>query len=656
MKPPAVSVLDGSTFAVSDTQGDMLYQHNQVLGVFFRDTRHLSEWRLTVNGRSMDALSDYSPSYDRAEFFLVVGTNTVYRNPTVSIRRIRQVGDGMREELHISNNCMDEVRIEVAVLFDADFADVFAVKDHLPRKGEITRTVRADGVRLRYRRGDFVRETDIVAQGAFWTDQAMTFYLQLDPQQTWRTEIQVRMTADAQRLKPKSASRPNMAQSLDEWISGAPTLDADWNDLKRTYDRSLVDLAALRFFPDAVPGSASLPAAGLPWFMALFGRDSLITSYQALPFVPELAATTLRALAARQATACDDFRDAEPGKILHELRFGEMSYFHERPQSPYYGSADSTPLFLILLDEYERWTGDQDLVRSLEPAARAALRWIDEYGDRDGDGYQEYQPRNTDTGLVNQCWKDSWNSILHPDGRLASQPRATCELQGYAYDAKLRTARLARRVWGDGELARDLEQAAGTLKDRFNRDYWVSDGDFFALALDGDKKQVATLTSNMGQLLWSGIVADEHAAGVARQLMASPLFSGWGVRTLAQGQPAYNPIEYHNGTVWPHDNSLIAAGLARYGHRDEAARIAKAILDAATYFAYRLPETFAGFSRAETGAPVEYPSACSPQAWAAGTPLLLLRVLLDVEPGSDHNTLDPETAKQFGRIELRRQP
>ena len=316
---------------------------------------------------------------------------------------------------------------------------------------------------------------------------------------------------------------------------------------------------------------ASLPAAGLPWFMALFGRDSLITSYQAIPFVPELARTTLLALGAHQATEWDDFRDAEPGKILHELRHGELAHFGERPHSPYFGSADATPLFLIVLDEYERWTGDVATVRRLEGAARAALEWMERYGDLDGDGYIEYQTRNPMTGLENQCWKDSWNSIVL-SGRddWPRLPRACCEIQGYAYDARVRTARLAREVWDDPELADRLEaDAARAARRSFDRDFWLPDVGFYALALDGDKQPVPTLTSNIGHLLWSGIVADERVEAVVAHLVGERMFSGWGVRTLADGQPVYNPIEYHNGTVWPHDTALIAAGLARYGRRQE---------------------------------------------------------------------------------------
>ena len=305
--------------------------------------------------------------------------------------------------------------------------------------------------------------------------------------------------------------------------------------------------------------------------MTMFGRDSIFTSLQALPFTPELAATTLMALGEWQGTRVDDFRDEDPGRILHEMRYGELTAFEERPHSPYYGCADATPLYVVLLDEYERWTGDRKLVRELELEARAALAWIDEYADLQGNGYIWYQRRNEKTGLENQCWKDSWDSISYRDGRLPGFPRATCELQGYAYDAKMRGARLARSVWKDPDFADELERQAADLKRRFNRDFWVEDDEYFALALDVEGKQVDALASNNGHLLWSGIVDKSKAKAVVRHLMGPRLFSGWGVRTLAEGEARYNPIGYHVGTVWPFDNSFIAWGLRRYGFKDEAA-------------------------------------------------------------------------------------
>jgi glycogen debranching enzyme len=441
-----------------------------------------------------------------------------------------------------------------------------------------------------------------------------------------------------------------MPFSLAEWIRDAPVLETEFDKLNHAYRQSLVNLAALRFRPRNEL-EFSLPAAGLPWFMALFGRDSLITAYQSLPFHATLAKSTLQALAALRATTHDDFRDSEPGKILHELRRGELTSLGEIPHTPYYGTHDATPLFLILLDEYERWTADTALVHELEDAARDALSWIEGPGDPDGDGYLEYRTRSSN-GLRSHCWKDSWNSILFADGRLAEPPIATCEIQGYAYDARLRAARLAREVWGDGALAQRLESDAAALRERFNRDFWIEERGHYALALDGDKRPVDTLASNTGHLLWSGILDQPRANLVVERLMGDDMWSGWGIRTMSTRASGYNPIEYHNGTVWPHDTALIAEGMRRYGFRAEAGMLVSALLDAAACFDYQLPEVFAGYARDETSLPVQYPTASRPQAWAAGAPLLGLRTLLGMDVSGDGLVAEPHIPAGMGRIRL----
>jgi glycogen debranching enzyme len=652
VRPGQISILEGSTFIVSKENGDIDAAMDATDGLFYRDTRHLSRWDLRINGRELAALSAEVIEYDEVFFFLIEPTGSMYRNPSLSVVRRRHVGEGMQEQIEVTNHGLAPMQVELSLLFAADFADIFEIKDKLMKIGELSRRSAEGRAVLAYQREDFRRETTIRARDAFFTDQSLTFRLTLAPRETWNGDIEVSVATDHDRPVPKrQRHQPNMPDSLDEWLAAVPHLATDSDDLRRIYHRSLVDLAALRFYPETVPDS-SLPAAGLPWFMALFGRDSLITSYQALPFVPELARTTLRALGAQQATDFDDFRDAEPGKILHELRHGELTHFGERPQSPYFGSVDSTPLFLVVLDEYERWTGDVATVRDLEPAARAALEWIERHGDLNGDGYLDYQTRNPSTGLANQCWKDSWNSIVHPDGRLASLPRSVVEVQGYAYDARVRLARLARTVYDDVALADRLERDAKAFKERFTVDFWLPDKGFYALALDGDRRPVPTLSSNVGHLLWSGLVAEEHVEQVVRQLLGPQMFTGWGVRTLAAGQPVYNPIEYHNGTVWPHDTALIAAGLARYGRREEAGRLALALLQAAGHFAYRLPEVFVGYDRAATAGPVAYPTACSPQAWASGAPLLLLRTVLGLEPDGEVLSSDPAVPGEIGRLAL----
>jgi glycogen debranching enzyme len=656
MAKDTISILDGSTFLVSDLRGDIDASPDQPHGFFFRDTRFLSRWTLTANRSPLNVLSTDENQYFTAQFFLVPPTGTVNDNPTVSIIRKRSIGDGFHEDVTVINHGGEPIDIELRLEAAADFADLFEVKDALTKKGE--RSARAEGntLVLGYDRGDFHRETRIRAsRDAVADEKGLTFRLHVPAHEEWNTCVFVQpVTESAKEIKYRhddDEARPNIGVSLADFLAAAPQLITDWDPLEHIYERSLIDLAALRFETTLFPGQP-MPAAGLPWFMTVFGRDSLLTSFQALPFTPELAQTTLRVLARYQAEKLDDFRDAEPGKILHEIRFGELTHFGERPHSPYYGTADATPLFLVLLDEYERWTGDADLVRELEPNARAALEWIDRYGDLDGDGYVEYERRNVDTGLENQCWKDSWDSIRFADGTIANGPIATCEIQGYVYDAKVRTARLAREHWGDDDLAARLEREATTLRERLNRDFWLADRSYYALALDGEKRPVDSITSNGGHLLWSGVVPDDRAGLVTRHLVGDALFSGWGVRTMADGEGAYNPIRYHNGTVWPHDNSLIAHGLARYGHRDEAAKIALATLEAATYFRYRLPEVFAGYRRGRTSFPVEYPTASSPQAWATGTPLLLLRVLLGLEPDGEQLRIDPHLPDPIDRIDL----
>jgi len=660
MSDRTISVLEGNNFVVSDLRGDIDASPTEPLGLFAWDTRFLSRWLLTVDGQRPNVLSTDDLDYFYVQFFLVPGTGTIYVDADLSIIRKRAVGNGFHEDLTILNHKDQPVELKVRIEAAADFVDLFEVKDKLTKKGECYQRIESDRLVLGYRRETFVRETLITASAKTDIDEhGLSFAVHIEPHGEWTTCLEVvaglgglgEYHEEATYGHGDRRARPNVKMSLDKLGEAVPRLSCDWPSLQVTYRRSLIDLAALRFYPMVLPGQA-LPAAGLPWFMTLFGRDSIITSYQALPFGSRLAVTTLLVLAQRQGTRIDDFRDEEPGKILHEQRFGEMTAFEERPHSPYYGAADVTPLFLILLDEVERWTGNAELVRQLEMEARAALTWIDKYGDRNGDGYVEYDRRNKETGLENQCWKDSWNSIQFADGTLSRLPRATCEIQGYVYDAKRRCARLARQLWNDPALAEQLEKEAAELKRRFNQDYWLEDREFFALAIDGDGSKVDSLTSNIGHLLWSGIVEDDKAEAVVRHLMGEKLFSGWGVRTMAEGEGGYNPIGYHIGTVWPHDNSFIAMGLRRYGYREEAAQIAMGMLEAATYFKGRLPEAFAGYPRELTGFPVEYPTACSPQAWASGAPLLLLRAILGLEPVGDHLLVDPALPAMLGQIEL----
>jgi glycogen debranching enzyme len=658
MSDELVRILDGNTFVVSNACGDIDASPTDPTGLFAYDTRFLSTWALTINDQPLTALSTDDLHYYETRFFLVPGTGTVYVDAKVSVIRRRAVGEGFDEELTVLNHDGEPVDLRVRLDVGADFADLFEVKDALRKKGKYYRRVEGGRLVLGYERNAFNRETQIESsEPAELTENSLTFAVQVPPHGEWRTTLRIVpyiRWSDGRRTPLSSRTgrdADGMAENLRDWMVAAPRLECDWESLRNTYRRSLVDLAALRFSP-VIAGRSSLPAAGLPWFMTVFGRDSIFTSLQALPFAPELAATTLKVLAHWQGTRVDDFRDEDPGRILHEIRYGELSAFEERPHTPYYGTADATPLYVVLLDEYERWTGDTELVRRHELEARAALDWIDRYGDLTGTGYVCYKRRNDVTGLENQCWKDSWDSISYRDGRLPGFPRATAEVQGYAYDAKMRGARLARSFWNDPGYAEQLEREAAALKERFNRDFWVEDGGYYALALDADGTQVDALASNNGHLLWSGIVDTDRAGSVVGHLLGPRLFSGWGIRTLAEGERRYNPIGYHVGTVWPFDNSFIAWGLRRYGFKEEAARVAAGILDAAEFFDGQLPEAFGGYHRSLTKYPVRYPTACTPQAWSTGAPLLLLRTMLGLMPIDDHMVVDPALPRGIGRLEL----
>jgi glycogen debranching enzyme len=643
-----VTILDGNTFVVSDRRGDIEASLTDPTGLFSYDTRFLSKWVLTVDGERLNPLSVDDLDYFETRIFLIQATGTVYVDAKLSVIRRRAVGNGFREEITVLNQGEEPADVKLRIDAASDFADLFEVKDALKKRGKYAARIDDGKLVLDYKRSTYDRSTVITStEPAQLDEKGLSFDVHVEPHGSWRTEIEV-STGSEQGQSAARRRRRNMEKDLKGWVEDAPRLECDWDPLKLTYRRSLVDLAALRFSMPVTKGS--LPAAGLPWFMTVFGRDSIFTSLQALPFTPELAATTLRVLGLWQGTRVDDFRDEDPGRILHEMRYGELTAFEERPHSPYYGNADATALYVVLLDEYERWTGDRKLVRELEHEARAALNWIDEYADLMGNGYIAYKRRNEETGLENQCWKDSWDSISFRDGRLPGFPRATCELQGYAYDAKMRGARLAREIWKDPELADDLERQAADLKRRFNRDYWIDDGEYYALALDEKGERVDTLTSNIGHLLWSGIVDKQKAKAVAAHLIGERLFSGWGVRTLAEGEERYNPIGYHVGTVWPFDNSFIAWGLRRYGFKKEAAQIAAGILNAASFFQGRLPEAFAGYTREVTNHPVEYPTACSPQAWSTGAPLLLLRTMLGLQPVGDQLVVDPLLPSGLGLL------
>ncbi|HEX7745016.1 MAG TPA: glycogen debranching N-terminal domain-containing protein [Micromonosporaceae bacterium] len=656
-----VKILDGNTFVVSDDRGDVEATPSSPTGLFALDTRFLSRWVLTIDGQRLNSLSVDDLNYFETRFFLVPGEAAYYVDAKVSVIRERSIVGSFAETLTVLNHAEVPVDLEIRIEAGSDFADLFEIKDEaIDKKGDYYAEVQDGHLRMGYQRGTFRRETVVsTTEPATVEVGGLTFTVHIPANDKWTAEIHVKSLAVGpggrdlrMGLRAGGArGRDQMQRELEEWIESAPSLNCESEPLQTAYRRSLVDLAALRYSPIALPGQY-LPAAGLPWFMTMFGRDSVFTSLQTLPFVPSLSATTLRILAALQGTRIDDFRDEDPGRILHEFRYGETAAFEDQPHSPYFGTVDATPLFVILLDEYERWSGDTALVHELEKETRAALNWMYEYADLAGNGYLWYERRNLKNGLENQCWKDSWDSLSYSDGRLPGYPRATCESQGYMYDAKVRAARLARLVWNDPAFADRLEAEAAALKERFNRDFWVEEGEYYALGIDPDGGQYDVLTSNIGHLLWSGIVDAARAPKIAEHLVGPRLYSGWGVRTMAVGEARYNPIGYHVGTIWPFDNSFIAWGLRRYGFVEESAMVADGMIDAAEFFQGRLPEAFGGYDRELTKYPVQYPTACSPQAWSTGTPMLLLRTMLGLEPHEGHLAVEPALPEDMGRIEL----
>jgi glycogen debranching enzyme len=648
-----LTILDGSTFFYSEASGDVDAKHHE--GFFHEDVRHLSLWQLLVDGEPIDLLTGTTVDYFSAR---IVG-----RAPDgkpVTVRRDRFVTDGFHEDLVVENDSDEPQKVRLEVRFDSDFADVIdAQKEGLDTDGIVHCDVYPRSARLWEEREGYRRDTHLsFRRKGRLTRNRMVFDLRLPARGTWKTCIDVSPVVDGRKKAPLlrcdsfGEAEPHMQLSLDDWMEQTPELEAADEDLGHTYRRSLVDLAALRIRPGASMQWA-LPAGGLPWFMTVFGRDSILASYEALPFQPHLAQATLECLAELQAAEFDNFADSEPGKIVHEVRRGIFAGTEKIP-GRYYGTHDATLLFLILLDEFERWTGDTAFVRELEEPARAALAWMEGPADLDGDGWLEYRKRSSSpTALDNQGWKDSDDSMRFADGRLAEPPIACCEVQGYAYDARRRTARIARAVWKDEELARRLERDATDLKERFNRTFWDGRRRQYVLALDGEKNRVDAAASNMGHLLWSGIVDEGRAAQVVRRLMRKDLFSGWGIRSLSSEMEGFDPLGYHTGCVWPHDTAIAAEGMRRYGFRDEASRLAKCLLEAAAAFENRLPEVFSGFDRDETGVPVPYPDALVPQAWAAGAPLLALRTLLGLDAAGGKARSSRHLPEGLGPIRLR---
>jgi glycogen debranching enzyme len=661
----AVAVLEGQSFMYSNAVGDV--PGGSIGGLVHNDTRFLNRWELTINSAPLLVLGSEMVDHYSAAFFLTNPDLPGLKADTVGVRRQRFVGDGLHERIELESFAEQPVSIELRLAVGTDFADLFEIKEAVrDRSAQITRSHAPDGSRLDfcYRNDPFEARTEVEADppASRVEGDDLVWDLRLERGRGWRCELNVPLHYGPVDVLPAhrhfgEVFNGDATDPAALWRTAAPGLHTDSELLRDVLDMSARALLALRIEKRTRGQHVVLPAAGLPWFLTLFGRDTLITAYQTVSFGSDLSHGALLRLADCQGDRVDDFTDQEPGKILHEVRNGELTRLGLKPHNPYYGTADATQLWLILLSEYWRFTGDDAFVRGLRDNAYAALRWIDEYGDRDGDGYVEYATRSSQ-GLGNQCWRDSWDGVQFADGTIPVLPIATCEIQGYTYDAKLRLAELADGPFGDPALARRLREQAADLYERFNRDFWIDErGGFYAIGLDGDKRRIDSMTSNMGQLLWSGIVPRERAAIVARQLMSDQMFSGWGIRTTSTAERGYNPIGYHMGTVWPHDNSLIAHGLARYGFREEANRIILAMLQAAKFSnsrtsPYRLPEAFSGYDRSFGRVPVPYPTACNPQAWATCAPTLFVRTMLGLDARDGRLILDPCIPTEIGRVQL----
>jgi glycogen debranching enzyme len=634
-----LTILEGTTFCICDERGDIAADTS---GFFAHDTRFLSRLVLRVGGAGPLLLSSGRVEHFRAAFYLRNMSRDGLPRDGLSISRERFVGTGMQERISLRNESMERLEFELALDVAADFADIISVKLHdfalgdpelaqpLPPAAPATWDESRRQLSMVDPAGDLSTRLVFSKSGRHDGD-AMTFDISLDPHEPWDLRVDVLPSlsgdGDIDALEQLDDQQETVGDVVAAWTLRVPRVRGGWESLRRAFDRSIADLAALRMRTGEY--RRPLFAAGMPWFMTVFGRDTAITSLQTLLLGPEIAIGALDALTELQAHEEDPGIDAEPGKIVHEVRSGRCA---ETWFPRYYGSIDATPLYLVLLAEAWRWSDDTTLARRLHEPALLALEWIDRFGDRDGDGFVEYSAR-ADNGLANQSWKDSGDSQRYQDGRFAEPPIAPVEVQGYVYDAKRGLAELAREVWRDPALAERLEREADELRARFDEAFWVTErGGFYALALDGKKRHVDARCSNMGHLLWSGIALPERVQTTVDQLLSEDLWSGWGIRTMAGDAAAYNPISYHNGTVWPHDTALAVWGLARHGYAAEARRVARALIEAAAHFDWSLPEVFAGYARDETPFPIAYPTAARPQAWAAGTPILLVRVLLGIEP------------------------
>ncbi|MFD1147302.1 amylo-alpha-1,6-glucosidase [Saccharothrix hoggarensis] len=622
------TLVEGSTFCQCSSDGDI--HPGRPHGLFVADTRVLSGWQLHVDGTPVESLSTLDSAPYAATFVGRTRPRGGLADSTILVLRRRQVGAGMREQVVLRNLADEAAALTVTVLAEADFADLFEVKDGRTRSHhDVESATGSEGLTFLCPGAEQCRTVTVTADGdPDVAPRQLTFHAMVPPRDEWSVSLVVQAAVGGATGSDEDVAA-SPAGRLRAWRMATPQITTGASGFVTTLATSASDLGALQIH-DPRHSERRVVAAGAPWFMALFGRDSLLTSWMALPLDQRLALGTLQTLADHQGVKEDPLTEEQPGRILHEVRLGRAAALALGGGSAYYGTADATPLFVALLGELHRWGLPAADLAALLPAADRALAWVRDFGDRDGDGFVEYQ-RATDRGLLNQGWKDSFDGVNFADGRMAEPPIALAEVQAYVYAAYTARADIAV-AQGDERTAAEYRRRAADLKAAFNERFWLPEQGWFALALDGAKRPVDSLTSNMGHCLWGGIVDDDKADAVARHLVSPALWSGFGVRTLADTMGAYNPMSYHNGSVWPHDTAIAAAGLMRYGFVAEAQQVAMGVLDAARRFGGRLPELFCGFDRAEFPVPVPYPTSCSPQAWAAAAPILLTRTLLRFQP------------------------
>ncbi len=650
--PPHLAISWGETVLLTDASGQI--GPGSKRGLFFFDTRLISRWRIYANGTEWDLLNGGSPTYHASRAFMINRCIATQEGEipagTISLVLSRSIETGIHEDLDVTNNGQEQVHFNLEIEIQGDFADIFEVKSgNVVDRANITTDWSAEdaSLRLSYRKADFFRQLvvrrDQNEQGARYANGRITFEIVLAPHQSWHTCLLYDLHDGDRRFAAPQQCLAEAQQKIEErdasWRQAVTKTLSGNADFSRAFQEAVSDMGALRLPIKGTTDTEFVPAGGIPWFATLFGRDSLIAALQSIVVYPDFAGGALDVLGSLQAKERDDYRDAEPGKIPHELRQGELAHFKLIPHTPYYGTADATPLYLILLHAAWRSSGDLGVVERHLATAEGCLDWIDKYGDRDGDGFQEYQTRSP-AGYENQSWKDAKDAIVYPDGSLVKGPKATCELQGYVYDAWLRMAELYDEL-GRADDARRLREKAQALFHRFNEAFWSEEQGFYALALDGDKRPAFSVASNPGHCLWSGIVPHNRARRIVERLMRPDMWSGWGIRTLSAEHPAYNPYSYQNGAVWPHDNAIIALGFRQYGFAAEAMRVAQGITDAASYFVMqRLPELYAGVEKTTANFPVQYLGANVPQAWAAGSMFFLLECMLGIRPDAPRRMLN----------------